>query len=250
MEIFAGFLIIIAVFATIHPLKEAPEDELILLADVPGIKYVQKYEVKPALQFKEENIVKQEYDYSCGSAALATILKYYLGEDLTEQQVIQGMMEYGDAEMIEKRRAFSLLDMKRFVSVLGYNGAGYNAELEDLRDLDSPCIIPIEFYGYKHFVVFRGIYADHIFFADPYLGNISLTLRDFEGMWTQKIVFIVSDSGISTDALLLAEEDLLVVDFDFSKDVLPPDLPPEYLKTRIDFIEAQGRYRYLNINVN
>lgn len=249
MEVLASFLIIVAFVAAFNPIKAAPDDELIICANVPGIKYSQKFEVKPALQFKEENIVKQEYDYSCGSAALATLLKYYLGENLTEQQVIQGLMEYGDSKMIEQRRAFSLLDMKRFVTILGYKGAGYNAELEDLRSLDTPGIVPIEFYGYKHFVVFRGIYADHIFFADPYLGNISFSISQFEKMWYQNIVFIVTDSGISTDALSLAEEDLLLIDFDMNKDALPADLPSSFITTRHNFIEAQGRYKFKNINV-
>ncbi|HOO90653.1 MAG TPA: hypothetical protein PLA74_07490, partial [Syntrophales bacterium] len=102
MEVLASFLIVIALLTTIHPLRESPEDELIMFVDVPGIQCVQKYEVKPSKQFSEENLVKQEYDYSCGSAALATILNYYLGEQFTEHQVIQGMMQYGDAEMIEQ----------------------------------------------------------------------------------------------------------------------------------------------------
>ena len=60
MEVFAGFLIIVAFIAAFNPIKEAPEDEIILFANVPGIQYSQKFDVKPALQFKEENIVKQE----------------------------------------------------------------------------------------------------------------------------------------------------------------------------------------------
>jgi len=250
MEILASFFIIVALFAEFNPIKEAPEDELILFANVPGIKYIQKYEIKPALQFKDENIVKQEYDYSCGSAALATLLKYHLGEDLSEQQVIQGLMEYGNIKQIEARRAFSLLDMKRFVGVLGYEGAGYTGELDDLRGLDMPCIVPIEFYGYKHFVVYKGIYGDHIFVADPYMGNMSFTISVFEEMWHQNIMFIVSGGEISTDALLLKEQDLLIAEYEFSKDAFPQDLPPAYLKTRNDFIEAQGRYFFRNVGVH
>ncbi|MGI6395615.1 MAG: C39 family peptidase [Desulfomonilia bacterium] len=133
MEVLAGFLIVLALLTSIHPIREVPESELAVLSDPLGIQQVMKFDVKPFTVMKDENIVKQQFDYSCGSAALATLLNYYLGEDFTEAQVIQGLMEYGDIKQLEERRAFSLLDMKRFVTVLGYQGTGYTAELDDLQ---------------------------------------------------------------------------------------------------------------------
>src|SRR5690606_34611966 len=32
-------------------------------------------------------VVRQEYDYSCGSAALATLLRYHYGRDVAEREV-------------------------------------------------------------------------------------------------------------------------------------------------------------------
>jgi predicted double-glycine peptidase len=206
---------------------------------------------------KDENIVKQQYDYSCGSAALATLLNYYLGENFTEEQVIQGLMEYGDIKQLEEKRAFSLLDMKRFVTVLGYQGAGYTAEFEDLKKLDKPCIIPIEFFGYKHFVVYRGIYGEHVFFADPFMGNISFTLSEFEEMWHRNIVFIVTDGGVTMDALFLKEEDLRLVEITRTSDVLPEHARSAILIEQQKFMESIGRidedanrrYQFKSINV-
>ena len=206
---------------------------------------------------KDENIVKQQFDYSCGSAALATLLNYYLGENFTEEQVIQGLMEYGDIKQLEERRAFSLLDMKRFVTVLGYQGTGYTAELEDLKKLDKPCIVPIEFFGYRHFVVYRGIYGDHVFFADPFMGNISFTLSEFEEMWHRNIVFIVTDGGVTMDALLLKEEDLRLVEIIRTSDALPEHARSTILIEQQKFMESIGRidedanrrYQFKSINV-
>ncbi len=256
MEVLAAFLIALALLSSLHPIREVPENELRVYPSTPGIQQVLKYEVKPFSVLKDENIVKQQFDYSCGSAALATILKYYLGEDLTEQQVIQGLMEYGDINQIEARRAFSLLDMKRFVTVLGYKGAGYTAEIEDLRGLDMPCIVPIEFFGYKHFVVFKGIYADHVFFADPYMGNISFTLAEFEEMWDQNIVFLVTDGGITMNALMLKDEDLRLVDIIRTSDVLPEHARSYIVDEEHRFRESIGssdkdverRYQFKSIN--
>ena len=91
--------------------------------------------VKTGEEVQFEQVIKQAHDFSCGSAALATFLRYHLGEELNERQVIRGMLQYGDSEKIRQRRAFSMLDMKKFVTVLGYKGVGYKAEIEDLETL-------------------------------------------------------------------------------------------------------------------
>lgn len=250
MEIIASFIIVITFLGTIYPLQDISQDDLFIYPEAPGIEQLSfKYKVKPLSDFTYENLVRQEFDYSCGSAALATLLNYYLGESLTEHQVIQGLMEYGDTEKIQQRRAFSLLDMKRFVTVLGYNGAGYTAEIEDLKTIDKPAIIPIEFFGYKHFVVFRGIYGDHIFFADPYMGNTSYTLKRFSEMWSQNIVFIVSDGGITMTNLMLDERDLRIVEFDVTKEALGDEIPPSILREEKQFIESMGEIQYRTTNV-
>lgn len=76
--------------------------------------------VEPLVEQKFRNIVRQAYDYSCGSAALTTVLNFYLGRTLSERQVMEGLLHYGESERIVERRAFSMLDMKRLVTALGY----------------------------------------------------------------------------------------------------------------------------------
>ena len=74
--------------------------------------------VEPLVEQKHRNIVRQAYDYSCGSAALTTVLNFYLGRNLTERQTMEGLLHYGESERIVERRAFSMLDMKRLVTAL------------------------------------------------------------------------------------------------------------------------------------
>jgi len=259
MEVIAGFLIAFAFLTTLSPLRDVPEAQITIEQQMSrDMIQTIKFDVMPHDHFKNINITKQEYDYSCGSAALATLLNFYLGERLTEQQVIQGLMEYGDSRLIEERRAFSLLDMKQFVSVLGYQGAGYTAELEDLKTLDKPCIVPIEFYGYKHFVVFRGMYGDHMFFADPFMGNISFTVTEFEKMWHRNIVFMVTSGENTLNALRLKEEDLRLVSFSRTADeFLPQEGRSSILMNEHRFKESIGRtdsdeprkYQYIDKNI-
>lgn len=60
------------------------------------------------------NLVRQHTDYSCGAAALATILRYAYHLDTTEATVIEGMMGVSDPQLV-KERGFSLLDRKSVV---------------------------------------------------------------------------------------------------------------------------------------
>ena len=113
------------------------------------------------------NIVHQAYDYSCGSAALTTLLNGYLGRKFTEKQVMDGLLKFGEYDEIVQRRGFSLLDMKRLVTALGHPSGGYKGSLDDLKKLDHPAIVPIHYANFKHFVVVRKFQDGRFFVADP-----------------------------------------------------------------------------------
>lgn len=180
-----------------------------------GGHYNQTLEVEPYSELKYHNIVHQAYDFSCGSAALVTLLTYHLGLNVTEQQAMEGMLEKGEKEKIIERRGFSLLDMKRYVASLGASGAGYRAEIADLKTLTEPGIVPIDF-GTKHFVVLRGIRKDVVYIADPSRGNLVFSLDEFAKLWDKNALFIISPGKGKTAAgkLALTDRELGMVDMD------------------------------------
>jgi len=181
--------------------------------DASPVRLRSDFRVEPLVEQKYRNIVRQAYDYSCGSAALTTVLNYYLGRTLSERQVMEGLLHYGESERIVQRRAFSMLDMKRLVTALGYPSGGFRATIEDLADLDHPAIVPIHHAGFKHFVVLRTIRDGRVYLADPSVGNISFTLAQFEEKWDDNVLFIVfPGSDKPLDNLELKEEDLRFVD--------------------------------------
>ena len=147
--------------------------------------------IKPAVEDQFRGIVRQAYDYSCGSAALTTLLNGYGGLRLTEQQTMSGLLQYGEYQRIIERRSFSLLDMKRFVSALGMNSGGYRGEFSDLISLKQPAIIPITYAGFKHFVVYKAYKDGRVYVADPSLGNISFDEIRFKQIWDNNTLFIV-----------------------------------------------------------
>lgn len=206
----------------------------------------QKEFIEPLSEFKYNNVVRQAYDYSCGSAALTTLLDFYLGRNFQERQVMEGLLQFGDTEKIVERRGFSLLDMKRLVTALGHPSGGFRAEREDLIKLDHPAIAPIEYAGFKHFVVIRGVKDEHVYVADPALGNISFTLGRFLEVWDRNVLFIVFPNGHKpVGGLEIRDEDLRVIDertftqmaFRDFKDVFPVD----QMRENAEFSNALAR---------
>lgn len=169
--------------------------------------------VEPLSEVRYRNIVRQAYDYSCGSAALTTVLQHYLGRNFQERQVMEGLLHYGENERIVERRGFSMLDMKRLVTALGFPAGGFKAELQDLIELDHPAIVPIHYSGFKHFVVVRTVKDGRVFLADPSKGNISFTLERFKEAWDQNVLFVVFPGNTKPlDGLELRDEDLRFID--------------------------------------
>lgn len=172
-----------------------------------------KETIEPLTELRFNNVVRQAYDYSCGSAALTTLLDFYLGRNFQERQVMEGLLQFGDTEKIAERRGFSLLDMKRLVTALGHPSGGFRAAKEDLINLDHPAIAPIEYAGFKHFIVIRGVKDGHVYIADPSLGNISFTMTRFLEVWDRNVLFIVFPNGHKpVGGLEIRNEDLRVID--------------------------------------
>ncbi len=191
------------------------------MARVNGGVAPEPVQITPYSEFKFRNIVHQAYDYSCGSAALVTVINNYLGIKVTEQQAMEGMLEHGERDKIVARRGFSLLDMKRYVASLGAEGAGFRAELSELVKLEQPAIVPIDYAGFKHFVVFRGVRGDKVFIADPAMGHIVFSLDKFAELWDRNTLFILSppkSKPVTLSDLALTDRELGVFDADALRD--------------------------------
>lgn len=205
--------------------KHAPSDRPAEQFDMPAALSVTgisppSLRMEPFSELKYRHIVRQAYDYSCGSAALVTILNFYLDIDVTEQQSMEGMLEHGEKEKIIERRGFSLLDMKRYLGSLGVESAGFHAEMSDLLELEHPAIVPIDFAGFKHFVVLRGVRDGLVYLADPSAGNITFPVHEFATLWDRNTLFIAypRKDHPALGKLALADHELGVTDMDRIRD--------------------------------
>lgn len=132
----------------------------------------------------------QQYDFSCGSAALATLLTHHYGIPTTEQAVFEYMYVTGDQARIQKE-GFSLLDMKRYLLQLGMEGDGFAQNLDKLLEARTPAIVLINENGYQHFVVVKGLQADRILLGDPAKGTRAMTREQFDAVWPSRLLFVI-----------------------------------------------------------
>lgn len=131
---------------------------------------------------KFSGTVRQRYDFSCGSAALATLLRFHYGRPLTEQATFVGMWRDGDRAAI-RRVGFSLLDMKRYLAGIGLRADGYKVPLDQVRKTGLPGIALITVSGYRHFVVVKGVTEAEVLLGDPSAGLRVLPRAAFEQAW-------------------------------------------------------------------
>ena len=156
--------------------------------------------VRSLWEFRQQNVVLQKFDLSCGAAALATILRFQQGENLTERDVALGLVSrdvyIANPRLIRLRQGFSLLDMKRYVDRLGYDGQAFGSvTYKDLLSL-APAIVPVRFFGYNHFVVFRGSLGHNVLLGDPAFGNRTMSRQRFLASWIDyaklgRVAFVV-----------------------------------------------------------
>jgi predicted double-glycine peptidase len=145
-------------------------------------------ELKALRAFKRT--LHQQYDFSCGSAAVATLLTFQYGRPTDETAVFTAMFAAGDQAQI-RSKGFSLLDMKRFLDASGYQADGVRASLDTLAKVGVPGIALISDHGYRHFIVVKGLNEDRVLIGDPALGARILTRREFERARVGDLFFVI-----------------------------------------------------------
>lgn len=161
-----------------------------------------KQNVESMQERRFRNVVRQHTDYSCGAAALATILRYAYHLDADERTVIEGMMGVSDPALVQQR-GFSLLDIKRYVESMGMRGRGYRVDADRLRSLRVPGLVLMDVRGFRHFVVLKQVRGELVDVADPILGNRSIPVNEFLESWPSRAVFVVIGSDFDRNTVLL-----------------------------------------------
>ncbi len=149
--------------------------------------------VLPVTSMKEARFrttVRQQYDFSCGSAALATLLSHHYDFPVTEQEIFRDMFVRGDQPRI-RSEGFSLLDMKRFLATRGFTADGFEQPLDKLAQAGLPAIVLVADNGYRHFVVVKGVQGERVLLGDPAGGTRALSRQGFEAIWQNRLLFVI-----------------------------------------------------------
>ncbi|MCL6710853.1 C39 family peptidase [Pseudoxanthomonas sp. 22568] len=134
--------------------------------------------------------IPQQFDFSCGSAATATLLTFQYGHAVSEQDVFVRMYTYGDQARIRKE-GFSLLDMRRYLQSQGFEADGFELPLEKLQEEGVPAIVLLNDRGYRHFVVVKGLKNGRVLLGDPARGTRAMPKSRFEALWDNRVLFVI-----------------------------------------------------------
>jgi predicted double-glycine peptidase len=157
--------------AMVLPLVCQANEVLILSThSAVGTLHVQSWKT-----LRDARVVKQDLDYSCSAASLATLLNEFYGQSLTEEALLKAM-DKGDL-----RASFE--DMQRALPQFGFKAQGFAASYEQLMKLKAPVIVYLKHRKDDHFSVLRGIDFNTVWLADPSLGNRTYSREQFLDMW-------------------------------------------------------------------
>ncbi|HEB57204.1 MAG TPA: peptidase C39 [Gammaproteobacteria bacterium] len=177
--------------------------------------------VKTWKDLRDERIVKQDLDYSCGAASVATIMNGFYGMAVTEAELLSAMENDGTA---------SFQDLADVVHAYGLKGVGVALNFEQLRQLKVPAIAYLKYRDDDHFSVVRGIDADgSVTLGDPSWGNRRFTKHQFLKMWETR-----SNENLKGKVLLILPDgiDITTVDRSFFGAAKPNRISKEILILR------------------
>lgn len=177
----------LAILAWFAACASAPAADMDMRVPAGGAYQVRVTSLKEA---RFSTTIPQQFDFSCGSAATATLLTFQYGYPVSEQDVFVRMYNYGDQARIQKE-GFSLLDMRRYLQSQGFQADGFELPLEKLQEEGVPAIVLLNDRGYRHFVVVKGLKNGRVLLGDPARGTRAMPRSRFDALWDNRVLFVV-----------------------------------------------------------
>lgn len=137
-------------------------------------------------EMRYERVVRQTEWYTCGPAALATLLSYYYEVPATEQEMLALAVGAMRGTNRDPTRGITLLALKEALEEKGIPSQGYRVTLQALADYfrrGGPPVILHVTRPQLHYVVAVGILESEVVLADPSRGMYMIS---FDGLVTEK----------------------------------------------------------------
>lgn len=128
---------------------------------------------------RDRDVIFQTSEVTCGPAALATLIQYYLGGKATEQEMttLTKTLEKGTT---------TLLSLRDAAKTKGYNAVGYKMTLPQLEQQANISNIPVLVHFAEpqlHYALFVGRIGEWVLICDPALGNVTMEVEEFMEKW-------------------------------------------------------------------
>lgn len=184
-------------FAAPPKIAEAQHGGMVYRPPVRDPSHISQRRVWSWKELKQRNVVMQKRDFSCGAAALATVVKYYWGDDVTEEKFLKALDGLLTLEEVRDRveNGLALTDLKKAADKAGYDASIGRLSFTKLAEAKVPLVVGITVKGYDHFVVFRGTDGCYAYLADPIRGNIREPVGIFQCQWQENAVLVVAKRG-------------------------------------------------------
>jgi uncharacterized protein len=146
---------------------------------------------------KQQHIVMQKRDFTCGAAAVATIARFYWGDNVDEDLFLRALDTILTDEEIADRikNGLAMSDLRRAAVIAGYEAVVGKLSFDKLAESKVPLVVGIKPGGHKHFVVYRGTDWEWVYVADPIRGNLRMPVREFVDQWQEKAVLVIGKPG-------------------------------------------------------
>jgi predicted double-glycine peptidase len=153
--------------------------------------------VRDYRSLKRINIVMQRRDYSCGAAALATIGKFYWGDNVDEEFFLTILDLILTVEEAKERveNGLAMADLRKAAVKAGYQAVVGKLTFEKLGDSKVPLLVGITVDEFDHFVVYRGTDGRYVYLADPIRGNLRVPSAVFVKQWQKNAVLAIAKPG-------------------------------------------------------
>jgi len=131
---------------------------------------------------KYAHTVRQERDFTCGSAALATILKFHYDMPVTEDMIVDMILKrYTPEEFKQKAKVgLSFEDLIFAAETLGFKAQAATIPISEVAKLNGPIIVQLEIRENDHFTVLRKKVGDVAYLSDPIQGAMTLDPDEFK----------------------------------------------------------------------
>lgn len=154
--------------------------KIVLMMTLSPLFLKAEFVVKSYQEIKNEKVVRQNYEESCGAASLATLINILDDSNLTELDLLKAMSgQQLYTDMV------SFADLNDAVKKLGFQSKSYKIDRKILESIMSvPILVKIEDDPrFPHFVVIINHKGNYLQIFDPSYGEYISSKREFYSVW-------------------------------------------------------------------